>query len=765
MKVTVFNGGVEGNDTPTLLEFSEVVKRIKNGHYAAQIEAIRNEKDSKKQDELKKKLDLFYFQGEFTQRKLEGLKVFNGIMVIDYDKIKPDDLENEYKKVKANKHVYAAFLSPRRGIKALIKVSKDLTKESYKEVFKQFNEDFKSTYFDYKNNGINHATFASHDTDFYTNFDAVDYSPAIKVKKLIKPDIKTEVGTAADCTEILNFIDKIYLKKHPVINGQRNDNCFMRAASANEYGVNKDDALTFLIDNFAESGFNQSEIQTIVNSAYQDQSKFGTKKYLKDDTSIYWTVSEKGVVKLTPHKFKVFLQTNGFYRLEQEDKSAPNKYIRVVGHVVKTVSFSEVKGFVCKDLLERNLLDVHDYIANYGNLFCDNWLNILDHKQIDVLRDTKKEAYIPYKNGLVEVTKDKVSLFNYNEVNRLFWNTDIINRDFELTGFYSDFNKVLDNHFYKYLIAVSKNDLLPFSTSIGYLLHTYNNKLTTKAIILNDEKISDNPEGRTGKGLFVQGVSQIRKTSIIDGKKYNNTSQFAFQTVTDKTRVISFDDVKANFNFEDEFSTISEGIKVERKGKDAVKLEQKESPKVVITTNYTLKGSGASHDGRRHELEVANHYNANHTPFDEFKCELFSEEWPATQWQTFDWLMAKCIMHFLEEGLKSQSLVNTNLALKKLYRETSIEFVTYVEENLKMTNVRYNKKEHFNRFIEDNTDYNKWLKQNTFSKWLEIYAKFKGLNYEQPRANGISFFEFRPIHINLNDKPILKEEEEEFCPF
>ena len=48
------------------------------------------------------------------------------------------------------------------------------------------------------------------------------------------------------------------------------------------------------------------------------------------------------------------------------------------------------------------------------------------------------------------------------------------------------------------------------------------NKTNNKAIILNDEVISDNPEGGTGKRLFMQGVKQIRRTAILDGKGFDD---------------------------------------------------------------------------------------------------------------------------------------------------------------------------------------------------------------------------------------------------
>mgnify|MGYP003112162545 FL=1 len=58
-------------------------------------------------------------------------------------------------------------------------------------------------------------------------------------------------------------------------------------------------------------------------------------------------------------------------------------------------------------------------------------------------------------------------------------------------------------------------------STIGYLLHGWKNLSYCPATILNDEVISDNPEGGTGKGLFMNGISHMKKLVVIDGKSFN----------------------------------------------------------------------------------------------------------------------------------------------------------------------------------------------------------------------------------------------------
>jgi hypothetical protein len=43
-------------------------------------------------------------------------------------------------------------------------------------------------------------------------------------------------------------------------------------------------------------------------------------------------------------------------------------------------------------------------------------------------------------------------------------------------------------------------------STIGFMMHGYKNLSYCPAVILNDEVISDNPEGGTGKGLFMNAL-------------------------------------------------------------------------------------------------------------------------------------------------------------------------------------------------------------------------------------------------------------------
>ena len=119
----------------------------------------------------------------------------------------------------------------------------------------------------------------------------------------------------------------------------------------------------------------------------------------------------------------------------------------------------------------------------------------------------------------------------------------------------ADFRAFIGN-----ICANDDNRRLTMESTIGYMMHGYKNLSYCPAVILNDEVISDNPEGGTGKGLFMNALSQMKKLVVIDGKAFAFERSFPYQLVSADTQILCFDDVKKNFDFERLFSVVTEGL-------------------------------------------------------------------------------------------------------------------------------------------------------------------------------------------------------------
>jgi len=179
------------------------------------------------------------------------------------------------------------------------------------------------------------------------------------------------------------------------------------------------------------------------------------------------------------------------------------------------------------------------------------------------------------------------------------------------------------------------------------------------------------------------------------------------------------------------------------------------SPKIVITTNYTIKGEGGSFDARKYELELSSFFNKDYTPIDHFKERLF-DSWDEAEWSKFDNFMIQCVQYYLKNGLQKQH--HKNLELRKFITETSNEFYEWVQEDNLPKSQRLFNKYVFNQFIEEYPDMHK-LQIKTFKKWIKLYCDFNGFLYSDgndPNGGGRYFY----ITSKQEEKVIIDD-----CPF
>ena len=306
--------------------------------------------------------------------------------------------------------------------------------------------------------------------------------------------------------------------------------------------------------------------------------------------------------------------------------------------------------------------------------------------------------------------------------------------------FFEEF--IFSAEFNQFLINISKADQ-PSVTGIryqsilsviGYLIHEYRDLSKMKAIILMDANLSVTPEGGAGKGLFIQAIKQVRQTVVEDGKNFTFNTRFLFQQVRPSTRVLFFDDVTKRFDFERLFSTITDGIIVERKYRDRFVIPAEKSPRIVASTNYVIIGNGGSFERRKFEFEFSSHYNRSHSPVDEFG-HIFFQEWSEEEWNKFYNLMFYACRRYLNTGLVAAPSINRDLKL--LIHSTSPEFFDFTQEEI-MLDIEYNKKDLFQTFIRQYPDFSQ-MKQRTFTAWLRSFAEVRNLKMAE-RKSGDNYF-------------------------
>ena len=759
-------------------DVNHVFERIKSGKSKELVEKIRSENDEQRQQDLKKQLPAINFQGVFKERNDKGIKQFSGLMPLDFDKFHNQaEMNDLMSKMRKCKYVFAMFISPRgNGFKVIVKIPVDGV-GNYKGYFDALKKYFDSEYFDVSSSNISRLCFESYDPNIYIN-------PKAQIFTDVEELEYTEIGTNSPLfavesdNRIIQNLLTWWRKKYGMSKGTRNENLFKLAMALNSFGIDKNEALNVLSE-FQETDFTISEIESINKSAYKRVEVHGTRffedaalkskvekqvrqgKAAKDiikmlpevpaykietaaehireniDTEDYWTFDDKGRFKLSPHKYKFWLENNNFSKFFPTE-SKTYTFIQIDQNKVEETNEKRIKDFVLKSLLDRKDIGFSPYDAMASSLkaFSVDFLSLLDSADIKIKEDTQDEIFIYYRNCIVKITKDNVTTIDYLDVDGYVWKNQIIDRDFKI----SDHHQSEYRSFIWYISGEERQKYNTFKSVIGYLMHSFKTSANNKAVILNDGVISDNPNGGSGKGMFCNALSHLKKVSSIDGKTFDFNKSFPYQTVSTDCQLLVFDDVKKTFDFERLFSLITEGITIEYKGQDAIKLPVQKSPKIIITTNYTVGGVGGSFERRKFEIEFSSYFNSQNTPLMKFGRLLF-DEWDDKEWSRFDNFMIQCAQYYLNHGLVKSEF--GNIETRKFIKNTSFEFYEWTKSHeVFHFNFRHSKRDKYNELLEEYPDLKKWLSQKKFKQWLEEYCRFYEFQYKEGNHPGIGrFFE------------------------
>lgn len=802
MKVTIFRN-IKDTSTPFYKDVSLVFDRIKEGKYAGLIEEIRSESDKTLRNELKKGLPAICFSGEFKRRSDDSIITHSGLICLDFDGYETkEDMQMFKDSLVGNKHIMCVFVSPSGdGLKVIVKIPAD--KDNHKRYFESLRDYFDSPNFDVTSKNVSRVCYESYDPDIYVNMDSEVWTEMSEIEH--KPIDARRIHTTIPLKDENKIIDRLmrwWNKEYGLVEGARNNNVFVLAAAFNDFGVSKSLA-EYVILQMQSSDFTSSEIKLTIDSAYRNTSAHGTKfyeddhevhriktkinsgasskeikkdlKYLDlDEENIesiidemeknssvdkFWTVSEKGSVNIVHYLFKSFLEQNGFYKFSPIG-SDRYMFVKVTNNLIDKTNEEEIKDFVLSHLQNFDDLSIYNYFADKTRFFKEDFLSMLDTVNIHFVEDTREFSFIYFRNCAIKVGRKKIEAIDYVDLDGFVWRDQVINRDYVS-------REVADCDFKKFISNISCHDeprIKSIESTIGFLMSGYKDPGFCPSVILNDEVITDDPQGGTGKGLFVQAISMMKKVAYVDGKTFSFDKQFAYQTVSTDTQVISFDDVKRGFSFERLFSVITEGITIEKKNKDAIKIPFKYSPKIIITTNYAIRGKGNSFARRKWELEFAQHYSKQYTPVHEFGRRFF-DEWSDDEWILFDNYMVSNLQLYLNVGLVESVLKKTHL--RNFIEDTDQAFAEWlglIDGSIQNDSIIMDKKmfkdELFNEFIADNPDFapraKMSLSRTLFYKWLRSYAEFlDGVSYVEGRDGMGRWIIFR----TLEDKPIKKEDE------
>lgn len=440
--------------------------------------------------------------------------------------------------------------------------------------------------------------------------------------------------------------------------------------------------------------------------------------------------------KIDPALLSEWLEQSNFFQINTFGNP---QVIKVTNNIVSIKSPMEVYSEALSFVKQENNKTLLSCFINQGEQLLISKkaiLGSLPKYTTHRYRDTKETVRLFYKNTIIIISPNKIvneTYQNFEKQNKFIFENQIINREIILT-------KKKKSEFKKFLKCVT-NDKMHFKNimcSIGYLISSYKNPSLTKAVIFTDvlSQIKNEAFGRSGKGIIIKAISQIIPVVEYNGKIIDLTNdKFAFQNVNLTTQLIVLQDVDKNFKFESLFSTLTDNMGIERKHCPKIDIPFSESPKIAITTNYTIPQNSYSYKDRKLLILLNNFFNSSNKPEEHLKGLLFNS-WNTQEFRRFDNFIFDCVQLFLKNGILDYELKAFNK--EQIIKSTSKEFINLMDTEIIPKNKPFNSK-----FISDKIDIpatSSISKGILLSRWVYLYSEYKDLIIEKKKTNGITSF-------------------------
>lgn len=464
------------------------------------------------------------------------------------------------------------------------------------------------------------------------------------------------------------------------------------------------------------------------------------------------------VIKFNFDKWSQWCTRNGVYLYYPAgDRSGDYMFIKVQNNIVKPLEKNYFPK-VMKDHIDK-LPPVVDNVTRSALLNeIARWVDSLVSKTklemlineipINFIQDTKDKAHFYFKDSVVEITKEEIKVLGYLDISgSCVWDRKRVPRslvDMDTTkrtlADYLTMGKdkfAFGDWIYEVCdcdIEVAEN----LCAVLGYLMHGFKDASNPRAVVFLETPRAGNPEGGTGKGILVQALQQVKSVIRENGKIANPKDKFWAQSISLDTDIFCIEDVQKNFDFEDIFSVITDGITVEGKYKTKYYIPYDKSPKIVITTNYPLRGSGSSHERRKYEIELSHRFKDKHgDPVKYYGKRFFSADWDEAEWQMFYYFMFHCVKHFLALEGELTIIPSLPLSIRHLGDSTAAEFPAFAVENIEIGRF-YSKREirdKYAQYYESITKKATGISVQKVTAYCKEFARYLGCIYDDGKKH------------------------------
>ena len=478
-----------------------------------------------------------------------------------------------------------------------------------------------------------------------------------------------------------------------------------------------------------------------------------------------------------------WLEDEGFGNYTpSNDRREDGEIIHINNKIIQPHSPNSVKRFIVNTVENDETLEARERVLVKGKVaaktegsiktLCNSLPNYVEEdspqegQQISIVKDRNGICYLPFKNGVVIITKDNITVVPIKDLQEqgCFWEKSLIPHDFELLDENTEASKIekfIDFGFARNVVPIhpddGETDLTPakkdkkyqqqrnaFELAYGYLIHSYNPPDDLKAVVFvdGDSRKEGEANGRTGKSLTMGTLGFFKNTLPLSGETFQKSSEssgrFNFDTVKVDTKLVIVNELNPRFDIKDIFSVITDDMYIEVKRETKFRIPKGKKPKIAFTTNYVVAGTGASYEGRQHVVEFGNFWNKVHqkgwSPKD-FLGGLLADEdnrdaYDKDEWTRFFNFGVRCVQKYLQQGLVSEN--SDDYKLKQITQKIEgfdgdgsvTEWITNWVENTRIEK-EYDIKgitedDFYQEFLDENPNHS--FSQNKLSEGIFTYA-------------------------------------------
>lgn len=440
--------------------------------------------------------------------------------------------------------------------------------------------------------------------------------------------------------------------------------------------------------------------------------------------------SAKAFINIAKGRVSVTNDIEMIYAVEDYIRALPDRAVEK-----KTQKGDEITVehyTISPELIRKGLIN------GIQNLLGKNLDFLRSRSEFVFLRDLEQTKYLYFNNTIIEITPGGIKSQQYADIDKLVWESSIIDFDFQYTETTGDFED-----FFEKITGADEHRKLSLMSAIGYLLHDYHD-YDLRAVYLTDVNIDfENRAGGTGKGILGKSLMQMlnrRKQEdttyvAIPGNDFDGTQENRYSRAEINTQLIHIEDAKKKFNPNHLANDVTDGVFVRKMYRDPfVKLM-----KLLVSTNYSIDFEDATNRRRAFVFELTNYFSDKHRPSDEYEKWFFGKDWDTTDWNQFYSFMIRCCQVFITKGLIASK--ELNYGNRVLIENTDKDFVAWFADQIES----YKADETEHEFVKDNlflsftekypdalTAYKK--QRPKFTEWCQTYCRLKSVRYCEIRS-------------------------------